>query len=106
MKMKLKKKERMNILHLLMLHFIIVYVVDIAEFFDTIGQSSKRFKFLLQKPFNCAACMNVWIISGYSFLVLDFNILVSVFFGCLFSFLSILTSIVLFNIIDLIERKF
>lgn len=86
-----------NLLQILMLHFIIVYVVDIALFFDSINI---RFK-----PFNCSSCMNVWCVSIYSFIWLNIGLVESFFIGCLMSYVSMFTSVILMKIIEFIESK-
>ena len=97
------------ILNLLLIQFIVVFIVDISGFIDTVKE--KLSKLLTNnrivttnysiRPFDCSLCANFWISLIYLLVTNQFTISY-IAFVCLMSGTTILTKDIFFTLSDCI----
>lgn len=90
------------IINVIMLHLVIVYVVDISGFLESLktGLSYVLKRDVISlKPIDCSVCMSFWIIGFYCMAFGEISLIASAFIGCVFAFLAPLTEALMTKII-------
>lgn len=94
-----------------MLLFIIVYIIDISGVIEEIkkylfklikGKNVEYYGYSL-KPFDCSLCMTFWIIIIY-LIYNNISIIESIFYGTLYSFISVYFSYAMRKLIGIIYK--